>query len=138
MNRRTILLVDDTQHIRKLIHKIVAHMFPEYDVIGVESGAAALKLMETATPALIISDLQMPDIDGYDLMQKTYQRYNYDEVAFMLINSWTSHGDDSQIRYELEDRGLPVVPVACKPISVMDLQQKISMLLARPLRISWR
>jgi CheY-like chemotaxis protein len=134
MNNRTILLVDDTPQIRKLIHKIVAHMFPEYDVIGVDSAQEALKRIEQMPPALIISDLQMPELDGFDLMQLVYERYDYRDVAFMLISSWASHGDDSQIRYELEDRGLPVVPIACKPINVHDLQQKITMLLSTPAR----
>ena len=133
MNRRTILLVDDTPQIRKLIHKLIAHIFPDYDVFGVDSGQAALEFMETASPTLIISDLQMPDMDGYDLMEQLYKNDDHNEVAFMLISSWADRGDDSQIRYELEDRGLPVVPVACKPINVVDLQQKISMLLASPL-----
>ena len=134
MDRRTILLVDDTQQIRKLIHKIVAHIFPEYEVVGVDSGEAAIRFMEETAPALIISDLQMPDLDGYDLMEETYNRFHYDEIPFMLISAWASHGDDSQIRYELEDRGLPIVPVACKPVNIVDLREKISMLLARPLK----
>lgn len=129
MNRQTILVVDDTQQIRRLIEKVVAHICCDYEVIGLDSVDQVLRYLASDTPRLIISDIQMPDQDGYDLIEAVYARFEPVDIPIILLSSWAAHSDDAQIQYILEDRGLPVVPIASKPIDVVDLTSKINTVL---------
>ena len=63
----TILIVDDSRTFRRLL---VQALEPEgYDVIEVESGLQALKLLADTTPNLIISDLHMADMSGIEFIK---------------------------------------------------------------------
>jgi DNA-binding response OmpR family regulator len=44
--------------------------FQGYEVISAQNGEEALKVLETETPALIITDILMPKLDGFALVQK--------------------------------------------------------------------
>ncbi len=131
MNSQTILIVDDTQQIRRLIEKVVSHICCDYQIVGLDNVCQVLEYLLTETPRLIISDIQMPEQDGYDLVEAVYAQFEPTTLPIILLSSWASHGDDAQIQYVLEDRGLPVVPIASKPIDVMDLSSKIKTVLSK-------
>lgn len=59
---QTILIVEDESEIRQYITQLLRE--EGYIVSGVESGAEALKFLESRTPNLIILDLNLPDISG--------------------------------------------------------------------------
>ena len=125
-NQSTILIVDDTQQTRRLIEKVVAHVRPDCNVVGFDNALQVLDYLVTNTPLLIISDIQMPDMDGYDLMTEIYAHRDPSQLPIILLSAWATHGDDAQIRYTLEDRALPIVPIACKPINMVDLRNKVN------------
>lgn len=58
-----ILVVDDEEHIRELISQALGD--EGYKVVGAENGAAALSLLEKWRPDLILLDLWMPVMDGW-------------------------------------------------------------------------
>ncbi len=125
-----IIVVDDTLQTLRLIEKMVGHVCPEYDVIAFDSASDVLTYVETDVPSLIISDIQMPDVNGYDLMEAIYAQYDVYQLPMILLSSWANHDNDAQIQYLLEDRNLPIVPIACKPINLKDLHAKILKALA--------
>jgi CheY-like chemotaxis protein len=59
-----ILVVDDDEAIRTLVAIVLSE--EGYDVRQAEHGAAALRLVEQETPALILLDMQMPVMDGWE------------------------------------------------------------------------
>jgi CheY-like chemotaxis protein len=61
-----VLIVDDEDHVRKMLTKVLAN----YDVIAVGSGAEALDTAMETKPDLVITDIHMPDMDGYVLLKK--------------------------------------------------------------------
>ncbi len=61
---RKILVVDDEPVMLVLAEKILS---PHYEVLTAKSGAEAIKIFETKKPDLILSDLKMPEMDGYEL-----------------------------------------------------------------------
>lgn len=65
-----ILVVDDEEDIRDIYEMILRRAFP-LDVVVAESGNKALEVIKTrGVPEIIISDIRMPDGDGYYLYQK--------------------------------------------------------------------
>lgn len=66
--KRSILAVDDNAFLLDTLKK--ALLDTEYKLIGVSSGKAALKFIQNHSPDLFILDIEMPEMDGYELAQK--------------------------------------------------------------------
>src|SRR5437764_9650538 len=67
-DKKKILVVDDeAQIIRVLRHILNAH---GYAVRAAEDGEAALEVFREWTPELVLTDLQMPNIDGLELCRR--------------------------------------------------------------------
>lgn len=65
----TILLVDDSNTDRILYSKIIRNITHDYEVITAANGKEALKIVETAAPALVIMDHIMPVMNGLDFVR---------------------------------------------------------------------
>ncbi len=78
----TILVVDDNP----VVSLITASLLEKngYEVIQATSGRKALKLLETKTVDLIISDIQMPDGDGFEMLKELTKFSSYPPV---ILNS---------------------------------------------------
>ncbi|MBQ7494123.1 MAG: response regulator, partial [Selenomonadaceae bacterium] len=59
-----ILIVDDERIMLKIATKILSK---EYETISATSGAEAIEIFQRERPDLVLSDLLMPGIDGYEL-----------------------------------------------------------------------
>jgi CheY-like chemotaxis protein len=64
----TILIVDDDERNRKLIN--VFAISDGYQTLSAESGNEALTLAVSHKPQLILVDLMMPDMDGFELIRR--------------------------------------------------------------------
>jgi DNA-binding response OmpR family regulator len=64
----TILVVDDDPHIRNLLRRVLTRA--GYDVEQAEDGVAALGQIATHAPDLILTDVQMPRLDGIGLASR--------------------------------------------------------------------
>jgi adenylate cyclase len=64
----TILVVDDTPQNVKLLVEILKAQ--KYHVVTADGGAAGLQAVETHAPDLILLDIMMPDIDGYEVCRR--------------------------------------------------------------------
>jgi CheY-like chemotaxis protein len=63
-----ILIVDDDPIVRQTYQKIIEQGLPEYPVCAVNGGQAALAAISSQTPCLVLLDLMMPGMDGFDLL----------------------------------------------------------------------
>ncbi|HEX7478186.1 MAG TPA: response regulator [Polyangiales bacterium] len=60
-----VLVVEDDPDVRNLIQRALSK---EYDVVAAADGATALaRLQQSPLPALIVSDIMMPDMDGLEM-----------------------------------------------------------------------
>jgi CheY-like chemotaxis protein len=66
--RGPILVVEDIPNVLELLE--VTLRFQGYQVISAHNGQEALEILEHETPALIISDILMPKLDGFALVQE--------------------------------------------------------------------
>ena len=65
-----VLLVDDNKTDRLLYTKILKNMIPNYNIDVANDGKEAFDMILKSTPALVITDHNMPEMDGYDLTKK--------------------------------------------------------------------
>ena len=72
--RPYIMVVDDEQAILRLLKRTLE---PEgYGVILADSGSSALDLLEDSRPDLVILDIMMPGLDGFQVLDLIRQRSN--------------------------------------------------------------
>jgi CheY-like chemotaxis protein len=69
---RRVLVVEDVADARQLVTDVLQAYGAE--VVAVESGAAALQILDSFHPDVLVSDIGMPDMDGYELIEKIRAR----------------------------------------------------------------
>lgn len=79
----TILVVDDDE-----INRVVmGQQLEEYNVVKCSNGLDALTLIDEEKPDLVLLDLMMPGLNGYDVCQKLRQKYNQIELPIILVTA---------------------------------------------------
>jgi len=82
-----ILIVEDEEVIRASISDALT--LEGYECIQAESGERAIELLEQITPDLIISDIMMPGIDGYELFQRVKKNPSTMLTPFLFLTAKT-------------------------------------------------
>ncbi len=83
-----VVIVDDSGTARMMIRKCIEITAPvEVDVREASSGDEALKVMKEKVPDLLISDLNMPGMDGEKLLKFTKASLKLNEVPVIIISS---------------------------------------------------
>jgi|APDOM4702015248_1054824.scaffolds.fasta_scaffold618500_1 DNA-binding response OmpR family regulator len=115
-----ILIVDDSPEILSLTDAILSSA--GYDVISYTEGLIALQIMELLPPDLVILDINMPQIDGYEMTRRIRSNQAWDPLPILLATAL----DRSQAVFGLE---CGADDILCKPFSIEDLLGKVSLLL---------
>lgn len=63
--RPRILLADDNADMRGYVHRLLSH---QHEVVAVADGQEALRVAETLRPDLVLTDVMMPNLDGFGLL----------------------------------------------------------------------
>lgn len=72
---KTILVVDDSKAMRLIVRRTLRQAgFGEYDVEEATNGLEALERIAQATPTLVISDWNMPEMSGIELLKELNAR----------------------------------------------------------------
>lgn len=71
---RRILLVDDEPDILESLRELIEVSLDDVEVVAVESGEAALEVLEAQVVDLIVSDYKMPGMNGLELLTEARQR----------------------------------------------------------------
>lgn len=80
--RPTILVVEDDPALQPLLVALLED--ESYQTLSAGTGAQALEQLAAATPDLILLDLRLPDIDGYELCQRIRASYGPQLPILML------------------------------------------------------
>ena len=102
----TVLVVDDTAVDRTLAGRLLEKS-PGMRSLYADSGRQALQLLETESPDVIVTDLQMPEMDGFQLLTEIQQSYG--EIPVVLM---TAHGSEDIASQALEHGAASFVPKA--------------------------
>ncbi len=118
-----ILAVDDNPVNLKLVVVILKQA--GYDVYAATNGADALTLADETHPDLVISDVEMPEMNGYELTRRLRQRSSTAQVPIMIL---TSH-DTVQEKIRGFEAGAD--DYVTKPFEPNELQARVRVLLRR-------
>ena len=113
-----ILVVDDLPSMRTLIRASLLHLGCAR-IVEAENGLAALSRLEALPAQLIISDLNMPLMDGLGLLRAVRGSTRLKNTAFIML---TSRGERDLVR---EAIALKVNNYLMKPFSVDGLRNKV-------------
>lgn len=116
MGKKTILVVDDTEFNRDLVVQLLED---DYDVIIAENGAEALEKSQQQRPDLILMDLGMPVMDGWEATRRLKANDQLRHIPVIAVTSHAMVGDEIEARKAGCDDYLP------KPIDEDLLIKKI-------------
>lgn len=85
---RRVLVVDDSVVVRDLISEIL--IGAGYETRGAENGFKAVQVMEQFQPGLVISDIEMPQMDGFQLLEALRRRSETLPVILVTARSSTA------------------------------------------------
>ncbi len=83
------------------------------------SGQECLQLLRQETPTLLLVDIQMPGMSGYELLDHIQQQKQWQNISTIAITAHTMSGDEERIRAAGFNGYIP------KPINVMTLMDDI-------------
>ena len=82
---KTVLLIDDEVQWLDLIREALAD--ESYNVITASSGESALKKLQRKKPDLIVSDVRMPELNGFDLFEKVKSNPKLQKIPYVFMSS---------------------------------------------------
>jgi DNA-binding response OmpR family regulator len=117
-NRNKVVIgVDDMpQHLKLLQHCIAA---AGYTFFGATGGAECLKLVARIEPRLILLDVQMPDIDGYETCRRLRAETGLNHVPIAFL---TARNSPEDVKSGLAAGGNDFI---LKPVSIQRLMERV-------------
>ena len=116
MSKR-ILVVEDQEDNRQIIRDMLAAT--DYQVTEAESGEAALAVVSVQRPDLILMDIQLPGIDGYEVTRRIKADPALRSITIIAVTSYALSGEEQKARAAGCDEYVP------KPYSPRQLLAKI-------------
>ncbi len=118
-----ILIVDDKKSLSDLVAQFLGQ---SYSVSTVENGMKALAWMQEGNmPDLIITDLEMPEMDGFELIKRVKQTGIFNEVPIIVLSCRDSSND------RIECLRLGADDYMVKPFNPEELLIRVDKLLVR-------
>ncbi len=114
--KHKILVIDDQVSICLILEKFLS---PNYDVVIKNDGHKALEWLEGNLPDLIISDVQMPNIDGYQFLEKVRQLGNNKNTPVIMLSAGEANKEGVKC-YRLGAQGF-----LTKPFNFKELEELI-------------
>lgn len=122
--KRKIVAVDDSAIVLKTLEKVLGNRFELHSFSG---GERALKFLKSKTPDLIILDIDMPEIDGYEMLKRIKEMEHLADVPVIFL---TSNNDKS---YVVKAVAGGAKDYCVKPIDEEILMEKVCAQLHEPL-----
>src|SRR6187200_1668822 len=95
MSKR-ILLVEDTEDNRQIVRDLIA--VTEYELIEAADGAAGVATAAAERPDLILMDIQLPVIDGYEAARRIKANPELRHIPIIAVTSYALSGDDAKAK----------------------------------------
>ena len=116
-----ILLVDDEEEILDFLERILS---TKYSILKCENGKDALEFLNNEAVQLIVCDIMMPVMDGFELCKIIKSNFNYSHIPVILLTA------KNTIQSKVEGLELGADAYIEKPFSKEHLLAQISSLLA--------
>jgi two-component system cell cycle response regulator DivK len=109
----TVLLVEDNPHNRKIFSGMLRHS--GFEVIEAESGDHALEEVAKKRPSLILMDLSIPGIDGWECTRRLKASAATCDIPIIALTAHAMRGDEERAR-EAGCDGYLAKPVSPKKV----------------------
>jgi two-component system chemotaxis response regulator CheY len=121
----SLLIVEDSAATRALIRNAIENIGEDLTTVEAATGFEALKLLPTEEFDLIVTDINMPDINGLELISFVKTNPRYRDIPLVIVTTERSVED--------KERGLALGASAyvTKPFKTEELQEVITRILNR-------
>jgi two-component system cell cycle response regulator DivK len=117
MSKR-ILVVEDQEENRQILRDLFSAI--GHDIMEVEDGAAAVVAAKQYRPDLILMDIQLPIMDGYEATRRIKADPDLRAIPIIVVTSYALSGDEEKARASGCDS------YVAKPFSPLELLAKIN------------
>jgi len=111
-----VLIIEDNEYLREFLKSALENQFKIYLA---EDGLQAWNLIQQQTPDMVVSDIMMPNMDGFELCQKIKSTYETSHLPVILLTALAGKAE------QLQGLGLGADDYLTKPFDVSILQQRI-------------
>jgi two-component system, chemotaxis family, chemotaxis protein CheY len=118
------LLVEDSPTVRQFVKTVLLQAFPGSEAVEAEDGRQALNAMKTRQVSLIVTDLQMPGMDGMSFIQLLHNNAVLRKKPVVVLSAAVN----DEVRASLKT--LPKVQILTKPATPQKLADAVRLLLA--------
>src|ERR1043166_5312650 len=91
MSKR-ILVVEDEEDNRRIVRDLLTSV--GYEIIEAVTGEEGVKAAETQLPDLILMDIQLPGLDGYEATRRIKANPDLRHIPIIVVTSYALSGDD--------------------------------------------
>jgi two-component system, cell cycle response regulator DivK len=95
MSKR-ILVVEDQEDNRRILHDLLTNA--GYEIVQAENGEEAVKVAAAQRPDLILMDIQLPLLDGYEATRRIKSDPALRAIPIIVVTSYALSGDESMAR----------------------------------------
>ncbi len=124
-DRATVLLIDDSPLIHKIVRRVLEN---QYEVITFTDGNEAVSKLNDIKPDLILLDVEMPEITGFDVIKLIKANPLIANVPVIFLTA------KNDVEFELEALGLGAVDYINKPFANPLLMKRVEMHLSYAVR----
>jgi len=121
--KRKILIVDDEKELVKLVTFNLT--IAGYEALSANNGIEALEICESEKPALIILDIMLPRIDGWEVCRRLKQNPKTSNIPIIMLSAL------SEVDDKLKGFDLGTDDYVTKPFSPRELVVRVKRVLAR-------
>ena len=115
---RKIMVVEDDQPILDLMDLMIRKL--GYEPVLIANGLEALELIKTEPPAVILLDIMMVPINGWEFLERLRGDYGMREMPVILFTA------SPQVNEKMGQLKDPFLSVLTKPVSFTDMKAGIS------------
>ena len=114
---KRVLVVEDHEDNRQILRDLLGSA--GFEIIEAENGEEAVTLAETGRPDVILMDIQLPVLDGYEATRRIKANPRSRSIPVIVVTSYALSGDEEKARLAGCD------DYVSKPFSPRDLLAKI-------------
>ena len=94
--RKRVLVIEDTEDNRQIIRDLLTSF--DYELIEAVDGAEGVSMAQAHHPDLILMDIQLPVMDGYDATRRIRTIPELARIPIIAVTSYALSGDEAKTR----------------------------------------
>jgi len=114
---KNILVIDDNEMVLSVLSERLRTASKDWMILTAENGRDAVRILDSVSVHFVLTDLQMPVMDGYQFLE--YARTNHPSIPIIAMTA--SYSPEAEFRLQ----SLGVRQVMEKPFSIKKLTTKI-------------